>query len=142
MIEADTLTPPTLPDILEARKIVGRFLDRTPVLKPESLVEILGFESVLKCENLNPTGAFKVRGGVNYMHNLDRESRERGVVTASTGNHAQSIAYAARLFGVKAIVYMPEVNNPDKVAATRRLDATVVEQGVRLVAELPLPAGG
>ena len=140
MIAGDGLVPPTMSDILEARKVVNRYLNPTPVLRPEALAESVGFQVALKCENLQPTGAFKVRGGINYMHNLDTASRDRGVVTASTGNHAQSIAYAAREFGVQAIVYMPEINNPDKVAATRRLGATVVEQGVdfdecRLLAE-------
>ena len=115
------LTPPTMTDVLTARKVVSRYLPATPVLRPPALTEALGFDVALKCENLQPTGAFKVRGGIYFMHNLDPASRQRGVVTASTGNHAQSIAYAARLFNVQAIIYMPEVNNPDKVAATRRL---------------------
>lgn len=129
MVASDTLVPPQLSDILGARKVVGRYLQPTPVVRPEGLSEDLGFSVVLKCENLLPTGAFKVRGGINFMHNLDAESRARGVVTASTGNHAQSIAYAARMFGVKAVIFMPEVNNPAKVAATRRLGATVVTEG-------------
>lgn len=124
------LIPPTVSDVFSARKVVNRYLRPTPVVRPEALSEMLGCAVTLKCENMQPTGAFKVRGGVNYMHNLDATSRENGVVTASTGNHAQSVAYAARLFGVKAVVYMPEVNNPDKVAATRRLGATVVERGL------------
>lgn len=129
MTNTRVLASPTLTDVLAARKVVSRYLPPTPVLRPTALSEALGFEIALKCENLQPTGAFKVRGGINFMHNLDMESRSRGVVTASTGNHAQSIAYAAHLFGVQAVVYMPEVNNPDKVAATRRLGATVIEQG-------------
>lgn len=129
MTHTSTLAPPTLTDVLAARKVVSRYLSPTPVLRPPALADMLGFEVALKCENLQPTGAFKVRGGVNFMHNLDADTRARGVATASTGNHAQSIAYAAGLFGVQAVVYMPEVNNPDKVAATRRLGATVIEQG-------------
>lgn len=140
MVDGAELVVPGLADIFEARKVVRQHLQPTPVLRPDALTEDLGFHAVLKCENLQPTGAFKVRGGINFMHNLDSESRGRGVVTASTGNHAQSIAYAARAFGVQAIVYMPAVNNPDKVAATRRLGATVVEKGAdfdecRLLAE-------
>lgn len=129
MVERNVMTAPTLADVLDARRTVRRHLTETPVLTPEALGDAVGFTAVLKCENLQPTGAFKVRGGVNFMHNLDADSRARGVVTASTGNHAQSIAYAAQLFGVQSVVYMPEVNNPDKVASTRRLGATVVEQG-------------
>lgn len=127
MTNTSVLAPPTLTDILAARKVVSRYLPPTPVLRPAALADAVGFHVALKCENLQPTGAFKVRGGVNLMHNLDTETRARGVTTASTGNHAQSIAYAAGLFGVRAVIYMPEVNNPDKVAATRRLGATVIE---------------
>lgn len=132
MTSAGVLTPPTLTDVLAARKVVSRYLPPTPVLRPAALSDALGCEVALKCENLQPIGAFKVRGGVNFMHQLDPEIRERGVVTASTGNHAQSVAYAAQLFGAPAVIYVPEVNNPGKVAATRRLGATVVEQGVDL----------
>jgi threonine dehydratase len=98
-------------------------------MRPPALADELGFDIALKCESLNPTGAFKVRGGIYLMSRLDADQRSRGVVTASTGNHAQSIAWAAREFGIRAIIYMPTVNNPDKVAATRRLGAEVVEYG-------------
>lgn len=128
-MSAEQTALPTMTDVLAARKVVQRYLRPTPVLHPASLSDELGFDIVLKCENLQPTGAFKVRGGVNLMHNLDDEFKQRGVATASTGNHAQSIAYAAGLFGVPSVIYMPEVNNPDKVAATRLLGATVVEKG-------------
>lgn len=121
--------PPTVSDILAARQIVSRYLPSTPSLRPPALAAELGFEVVLKCENLQPIGAFKVRGGIYFMSQLDPEQRAQGVVTASTGNHAQSIAYAAREFGARAVIFMPEVNNPDKVAATRRLGAEVVERG-------------
>ena len=90
---------------------------------------MLGCRAHLKCENLNPTGAFKVRGGINLLSALDDEQRARGVLAASTGNHAQSVAYAARLFGIRAVIYMPEAANPLKVAATRALGAEVVLLG-------------
>jgi threonine dehydratase len=112
-----------------ARRVVRRYLSPTPVIQPPALADELGFDVFLKCENLQPIGAFKIRGGINLMSRLDVELRRRGVVTASTGNHAQSIAYAAQLFGARAIVYMPEINNPDKVSATRRLGADVIELG-------------
>ena len=121
--------PPTLTDILMARNVVNRCLRPTPVSRPQALAEKLGFDVVLKCENMQPIGAFKVRGGVNYMANLSPEDRTRGVVSASTGNHAQSIAYAGRLFDVPVTIFMPEINNPAKVEATRRLGATVIEVG-------------
>src|SRR4051794_2193272 len=92
-----TLRSPSVTDVLSARQVVSRYLPPTPALRPPALAEELGFEVVLKCENLQPIGAFKVRGGIYFMSQLEPDQRERGVVTASTGNHAQSIAYAARL---------------------------------------------
>ena len=123
------LKPPTIADVLSARKVISRYLPATPTITPPALAAELGFDAILKCENMQPIGAFKVRGGVYLISQLDTEQRRRGVVTASTGNHAQSIAYAARLFGARAVIYMPTINNPDKVAATRRLGAKVVEHG-------------
>src|SRR6202043_3446411 len=89
----------------------------------------LGCGAVLKCENLNPTGAFKVRGGIYLLSTLAPEHRARGVLAASTGNHAQSVAYAARLFGVRAVIFMPAAANPLKVAAPRAWGAEVVLTG-------------
>lgn len=123
------LQPPTVSDILAARKVVQQYLPPTPTIRPPALAEELGFEVALKCENMQPIGAFKIRGGVYLMSQFSEEERSRGVVTASTGNHAQSVAYAAQLFGVRAVIFVPEVNNPAKVAATRRLGAEVVEVG-------------
>jgi threonine dehydratase len=120
---------PTLSDVLAARPIVRHYLQPTPTLRPERLARELGFDVILKCENLQPVGAFKARGGIYLMSRLDEAERARGVVTASTGNHAQSIAYAAREFGVRAVIYMPERPNPVKLAATRALGADVIEYG-------------
>src|SRR2546423_959779 len=103
---------PTLADVFKARRAIAPYLPRTPVLEPAGLASALGCRAVLKCENLNPTGAFKVRGGVNLLASLEPEARARGVVAASTGNHGQSVAYAARLFGTKATIFMPEAANP------------------------------
>jgi threonine dehydratase len=121
---------PTLHDVYLARLVVNRHLKPTPLLRPPALAERLGCDLHLKCENLQPIGAFKVRGGLNLMAQLTDEERAKGVVTASTGNHGQSIAYAAREFGVRAVVYMPEVANPLKVAAMQRLGAEVVFRGL------------
>lgn len=120
---------PTLQDVYRARNTIGRYLRPTPLIAPEALSERLGFQLWLKCENLQPTGAFKVRGGLNLMSQLPDEVRARGVVTASTGNHGQSIAYAAREFGVKATIFVPNGANPLKVAAMERLGAEVVFAG-------------
>jgi threonine dehydratase len=129
-MSATTSTMPvTVRDILRARQVVGRYLPPTPVLKPDLLREQLGFDVFLKCENLQPIGAFKLRGGVYFLSQLDDEERARGVVSASTGNHAQSIAYAAKLFGSRAVIFMPENPNPLKAAAVRRLGGEIVEFG-------------
>lgn len=120
---------PTLADVFRARARIAPHLRPTPALEVEALSAALGCRAVLKCENLNPTGAFKVRGGVNLLARLAAEDRPRGVVAASTGNHAQSIAFAARLFEVPAVIFMPEAGNPRKVAATRALGAEVIQIG-------------
>ncbi|MBX6343267.1 MAG: pyridoxal-phosphate dependent enzyme, partial [Thermomicrobiaceae bacterium] len=135
-----SLTAPTLQDVLRARVVVRRHLRPTPLLRPPAVSEHLGFDAYLKCESLNPTGAFKVRGGIYLISRLTADERLRGVVTASTGNHGQSIAYAARLFGVRAVIYAPEGGNRDKIAAMKRLGAEVVLEGrdfdeARLAAE-------
>ena len=116
---------PTMADVERAREVIAGFLPPTPLLSNPALDELLGFQAFLKCENLQPIGAFKVRGGLFLMSDLSAEDRARGVVTASTGNHGQSIAYAAREFGVSATVWMPEAANPLKVASMRRLGADV-----------------
>jgi threonine dehydratase len=120
---------PTLQDVYRARAVVDRFLPRTPLLAPPALAERLGCEIHVKCENLQPIGAFKVRGGLNLLSRLSSEERARGVVTASTGNHGQSIAYAARAFDARATIFVPEGANPLKVAAIRRLGAEVAVAG-------------
>ncbi|MHB8947010.1 MAG: threonine ammonia-lyase [Bacillota bacterium] len=123
------LREPDLTDVLSARRIIDRYLHRTPLLNPGDLCELLGADVYVKCENLQPIGAFKVRGGINLGYRLTPEERSGGLVTASTGNHGQSIAYAARTFGVKATIYAPEGANSVKVASMQRLGAEVVLHG-------------
>jgi threonine dehydratase len=120
---------PTLADVLQARAAIAPYLRPTPTIEATALGALLGCRVYLKCENLTPTGAFKVRGGINLLAALTPEERARGVLAVSTGNHAQSVAYAARLFGVPALIYMPAGANPLKVAATRALGAEVVLTG-------------
>ena len=117
---------PTLADVLRARQVVSRYLPRTPLHHYRRLSEMLNAEVYLKHENHHALGAFKARGGINTMHNLGEEDRRRGVVTASTGNHAQAIAYAGAMLGIKAVIVMPEGSNPSKVAAVQSLGADVV----------------
>lgn len=123
------MQPPTLQDVYRARQVVSRYLSPTPLIRSSGMSEALGCEVYLKLETATPIGAFKVRGGINLISQLSQEERERGVIAASTGNHGQSVAYAARLFGVRAIIGAPEGANPDKVAAMRRLGAEVVLKG-------------
>ncbi len=120
---------PTLADVLEARRRISPHLGPTPLYGYAALNELLGAEVFVKHENHQPVGAFKVRGGVNLISQLSREERERGVIAASTGNHGQSIAYAARLFGVRATICVPERANPVKVASMRGLGAELVFHG-------------
>ena len=95
----------------------------------EALSERLGCRYFVKFESMQPVGAFKVRGGVNLVSRLSAEEKEAGLITASTGNHGQSIAYAARIFGVRALVAAPRGANPDKISAIRRLGAEVAFVG-------------
>ena len=120
---------PTFTDVLRARRIVSRYLPRTPLLPSLALSKLLGFQLYLKYENYQPIGAFKVRGGLNLVSSLTPTERARGVITASTGNHGQSIAYAAQTFGVRAVIVMPEVSNPDKVESMVNLGAEIVFSG-------------
>lgn len=123
------LRPPTLADVFDARRHIRRYLDRSPLRHYPSLDRLVGAEVWVKHDNLLPTGAFKVRGGVNLLSKLDDATRARGVIAASTGNHGQSIAFAARLFGVRAIICAPEQANPVKVEAMRDLGAEVLLVG-------------
>jgi threonine dehydratase len=120
------MLPPTFDDILAARKFIATYLPRTPLVRVEKLSQLLDCDYYVKLENLQPVGAFKVRGGVNLVGTASREERQAGLVSASTGNHGQSIAYAGRLFGVRVIIYAPEQNvNELKMQAMRDLGAEV-----------------
>jgi threonine dehydratase len=120
---------PTLADVYAARLRIAPHLQPTPLYAYGALSELVGAEILVKHENHLPIGAFKVRGGVNLVSQLSDDERRSGVITASTGNHGQSIAFAAGLFGVKAIVCVPEGANPVKLAAMERLGAELVIHG-------------
>ena len=121
---------PTFADVLEARTRIAPFLHPTPLYEWPPLGRRIGATVFVKHENHNPTGAFKVRGGINLVSALSKSERESGVGASSTGNHGQSIAYGARLFGTHATIYVPEGANPVKVDAMRDLGAEVVPHGV------------
>jgi len=126
----DTSTIPTVQDIIAARAHVYRYLRPTPLYHYPTLSELVGAEVWIKHENHQPVGAFKVRGGLALVAGLTDEQRGAGLFAASTGNHGQSVAYAARAFGAPATIAVPEGANPGKVAAMRGLGAEVVFHGV------------
>ncbi len=121
--------PVTFRDVLHARRNLRAYLRPTPLYHYPALDAMVGAEVWVKHENHQPVGAFKVRGGVHLISQLDETHRRAGVIAASTGNHGQSVAYAARLFGVRAIIAVPEDANPAKVASMRNLGAEVVFHG-------------
>ena len=123
------LTPPTVEDIRRAREVLDGWIRRTPLMQHPLLSAETGLNVHVKHENHNPTGAFKVRGGLNLIKSLSDDERARGVITASTGNHGQSIAFASQQTGVACTVAVPLGNNPDKNAAMRAFGATLVEEG-------------
>ncbi len=132
---------PTSADVDDALAFIRPHLPPTPTLRSEGLSKLLGCDYAVKCENLQPIGAFKVRGGVNLVGRLSDEERAAGLISASTGNHGQSIAWAGRLFGVSVAIYAPAQNaNPTKLEAMRQLGAEVSQHGcdfdeARVVAE-------
>ncbi len=131
MAEATAATVvPTFNDVLAARDRISPYLQPTALNRYPALDQLVGTETWVKHENHQPICAFKIRGGINLVSQLSNDERRRGVVTASTGNHGQSIAYAARLFGVRAIICVPEGANPVKVASIRGLGAEIVTHGV------------
>jgi len=120
---------PTLTDILTARKNVYRYLTPTPLYHYPGLSEKIGTDLWVKHENHNPTGAFKVRGGIHLAASLTEEERGAGLFTASTGNHGQSVAFGAKTQGIQATIAVPEGANAGKVAAMRGFGAEVIFHG-------------
>ncbi|MFW9890293.1 MAG: threonine/serine dehydratase [Candidatus Thorarchaeota archaeon] len=120
---------PTFEDILDAQKRISPYLKPTPLISYPAINKLVGTEVYIKHENTQPVGAFKVRGGINLIMQLSDEEKKRGVIGASTGNHGQSIAYASKLFGVKATIVVPEKSNPGKVGSMKALGAGIVFHG-------------
>jgi threonine dehydratase len=120
---------PTLRDVYRAKKTIAPHIPRTPLHYSAGLSELLEAEVYLKHEEYLPLGAFKGRGGINLLANLSEEDKARGMITASSGNHGQSIASACKLFGVRAMIGLPEDANPNKVAAMRALGAEIIFHG-------------
>jgi len=120
---------PTLDDIYSARSALDGTIRRTPLLRHPLLDAETGLDILVKHENHNPTGAFKIRGGLNLIASLTDDERRCGVITASTGNHGQSIAFASERAGVSCIVAVPRGNNPEKNAKIRAFGGMLVEHG-------------
>jgi threonine dehydratase len=120
---------PDLADVLAARQRIAPHLQPTPLYRYPALDAVTGTHLWVKHENHQPVGAFKVRGGVNLVSQLSADERQRGVIAASTGNHGQSVAYAADLFGVRAVICVPQQANPVKVESMQALGAEVVFYG-------------
>ncbi|MCE1227381.1 MAG: threonine ammonia-lyase [Geobacteraceae bacterium] len=115
--------------VLEAQDRLRKRVRHTELISSKHFSQQLGYPLLLKCENLQTTGAFKLRGAMNFMTARDRSELTQGVTAASAGNHAQGVAYAADLLGVPAKIFMPESTPPQKVQATRDLGAEVVLTG-------------
>jgi threonine dehydratase len=119
----------TQTDINQARELIRGKLHRTPVVSATALGEMSGTTLFLKCEMLQKTGSFKPRGALNKLAHLSPEEKARGLISASAGNHAQGVAYAARLENVRATIVMPEKAPQAKVNAVRGYGAQVVSSG-------------
>lgn len=120
---------PRIEDVYAAKRVIAPYLNKTPLFHSRRLSNLLDCDLYLKLENLQPTRAFKIRGGINYMERMKTEALSRGVITASTGNHAQSVAYAGALFGVKVIIVMPHGVPGVKIEAIKDLGAEIVTHG-------------
>jgi threonine dehydratase len=120
---------PSREDIEEARVVIDGLVHRTPLLSSRSVGERTGCEVWLKAENLQKTGSFKARGAFNKVLHLPPAERERGIVTASAGNHGQAVAFVARHLSIPGFVVMPEGANASKVAAVRAYGATAILHG-------------
>ena len=123
------LPEPTIADVYDARRKISGYVHRTPLRRVPILCDMLDADVWVKHENMQLLGAFKVRGGINLVSRTTPEERALGFVTASSGNHGQSIAYAAQQFGAKCTVFVPVGANPAKVASMRSMGAKVVEHG-------------
>lgn len=119
----------TLRDIYAARQTIAPFIRQTPLLHSSVLSEAVGKKVYVKWENQQQTGSFKLRGAANRLSRLSDDRKERGVVTVSTGNHGRGVAHVAAQLGIRAVICVPELVLPHKIAAMRQLGAEVVVQG-------------
>ena len=129
MTDAPVLKEPSLGDIQKATSAIEGHVLRTPLRHYPVLSELLDADVWVKHENFQLLGSFKVRGGINLVSQTSQAERDRGFITASSGNHGQSIAYATRAFGAACSIVLPEGANPSKAAAIAALGARVIFYG-------------
>ncbi|MBA5601449.1 threo-3-hydroxy-L-aspartate ammonia-lyase [Pectobacterium aroidearum] len=118
---------PTFDDVVAAAERIAGYANKTPVMTSRTVNDVFGAEVFFKCENLQRMGAFKFRGAMNALLQFSDEQKAAGVVTFSSGNHAQAIALSAKLLGIPATIVMPHDAPAAKVAATRGYGGNVVE---------------
>lgn len=119
----------SIADIMAARERIAGIVHKTPIIKDEKLTGSVGTRIYLKAENLQRAGSFKIRGAYNMISQLSEDERSRGVITASAGNHAQGVALAAKLNGIKATIVLPQFAPLTKIVATKALGAEVIMHG-------------
>ena len=132
-IETVNYEPPSWEAILAAHARIAPRIHRTPVLTSASLNAMTGAQLFFKCENLQKTGSFKIRGASNAILSLTDEQAARGIVTQSSGNHGAAVAYAARALGYKAEIFVPTIASPAKVARLESYGAVVTQVGTLYV---------
>jgi threonine dehydratase len=128
-VDAGDVFPVNLDDVRRAHRVVMDHLKPTPTVSHPLLCQRLGCEAFVKLENTHNIGSFKIRGGLNLLAGMSGEERSRGLVTATRGNHGQSLARAAALYEVPCTIFVPGGNNPHKNAAMAALGADVIEAG-------------
>ena len=116
----------TIEDIKKAKERISGYIRRTPLWEEERLEEFVGCKLYLKPENLQLTGAFKIRGALNTALSLSKEELEKGIITSSSGNHAQACAYVGRMLGIHATVVIPEDAPKVKINNAKRMGAEVI----------------
>ncbi|MDZ5034793.1 pyridoxal-phosphate dependent enzyme, partial [Clostridium perfringens] len=118
-----------LKEIEKAKENIKDVINKTPILYSPIFSKISNCSVYMKCENLQITGAYKIRGALNKIRSLNEDEKNKGVVCSSAGNHAQGVAYAAKLLGVNSTIVMPETTPYLKVQSTRDLGGKVVLHG-------------
>lgn len=129
---SDSDTPPapiSIDDVLAARDVISPYLEPTPLLSNPVLSHRVGTETFVKLENVQSIGAFKIRGAINLLANMDKKQRRQGIVTATRGNYGAALAQACAMFDTQCTVFVPQGNSPDKNTCVQALGGEVIVQG-------------